>query len=134
VRGDLDASRFIYLVLVVKKTLFLILCNSFPFVIFTNCSLSYLFFFLIRLRRSSLHLGTTRNTRDLKMKKMKRHTKRHANFLYCNHKIKVGDVWKTMQPLGDFFLKKLTHVTRLIETSLVCAKITKYFLNQLYFQ
>ncbi len=68
---------------------------------------------------------------------MKRHIKRYANSLYCSHKVRSGGAWKTPQFLGHGFLKKLTHVTRLTKTSLICVKIrltntfsTTYFFNR----
>ncbi len=55
---------------------------------------------------------------------MKRHTKRRiVNSLYYNHRIKDGDTWKTMWPLRKKNYRKLTHVTKLIETSLICPGI-----------
>ncbi len=63
---------------------------------------------------------------------MKRHIERYVNSLYYNHGMKNGGAWKTLRPLGQ------THVTKLIETSLVCARIkligtfsTNYFFKRL---
>jgi hypothetical protein len=52
-----------------------------------------------------------------------RHIKRYIDSLYYNHKVRGGNAWKAMWPLGQKFFKKLTHVTMLIQTSLVCAGI-----------
>jgi hypothetical protein len=37
--------------------------------------------------------------------------------------MKGGGTWKATLPLGQTFFKKLTPITRLIETSLVCVGI-----------
>jgi hypothetical protein len=53
---------------------------------------------------------------------MKRHVKRHANTLY-RHKMKSGGAWKTTRLLRHVFLKKLTPIIRLVETSLLCTEL-----------
>jgi hypothetical protein len=74
-------------------------------------------------RHSLLHFGATKNIKESRMKKMKKHYKGHISSLYCSYKVKRGDAWRMMQLLGHTCLKKLTHVIRFINISLFCMKI-----------
>jgi len=91
----------------------------------------YFFIFLILIlfcllslstdpRHLFLHLGVVRN---IKVSKMKRHIKRYVGSLYCNHRVRSGGTWKTMWLLKYTFPKKLTPITKLTETSLICTKL-----------
>ncbi len=49
--------------------------------------------------------------------------KRCTDFLYYSHKVRSGGTQKMMWPLGRKCSKKFAPMIKLVETSLICARI-----------